>query len=212
MLSILQWREQLTNQGGVRQVLVQTLLIRRKRDFIFKESQNFICGLKTEKKYLIFSLFFSQNLTWNESQSIFFFVCFQQQLLKLKFSIELRKSNILSTLIFHIASFFKEKNNACRRESCFFYRNHLLEQKNAFLRQRNMKFFSNRNFELLFDLNNVVSVGTKASLRTFWRLPQFFWKNSNLNFCQKWSDARADYIFCFSQNMKNFFKKKHWTT
>ena len=173
-----------------------------------------MCNVVPKRQKIKMSAFFSFSskfdMKWKLKHP--FFVCFQQQLLKLKYSIELRKSNILSTLIFHIASFFKEKNNACRRESCFFYRNHLLEQKNAFLRRRNMNFFSNRNFELLFDLNNVVSVGTKASLRTFWRLPQFFWKNSNLNFCQKWSDARAAHIFCFSQNTKIFGNKKHWTT
>ena len=142
MLSILQLREQLTTMDGVRQVLVQTLQIIGKREFILKESQNFICGLKPKKEIFNFFSFFSPNFDIKRKSKHLFFVSFQEQLLKLKYSTELRKSKILSTLIFHIASFFKEKNNACRRESnCFFYRNHLLEQKSAFLRRRNINFF-----------------------------------------------------------------------
>ena len=148
-------------------------------------------------------MFFSPKFDIKRKSKHLFFVCFQEQLLKLKYSIELRKSKILSTLIFHIASFFKEKNNACRRESCFFYRNHLLEQKSAFLRRRNMNFFR-QEFRIALWPNDVVSVGTKASLRTFEDFRNCFEKSQTWIFVKKWSDARADDIFCFSQNSKFF--------
>ena len=96
--------------------------------------------------------------------------------MKLKYYDQLRKSKILSFLIFHLASFLKEKNNACRRESCFFYRNHLLEPKSAFLRRRNMIFFEEEVGIVLFNLNNVVSVEKEASLRTFEDFHHFFEK------------------------------------
>ena len=95
--------------AGVRQVLVQTLLITGKREFILKESQNFICGLKPKKEYLIFSLFFSPKFDIKRKSKHLFFVCFQEQLLKLKYSIELRKSKFLSTFIFHHSFVFLRK-------------------------------------------------------------------------------------------------------
>ena len=144
-------------------------------------SRNFICGLKTKKRN-------SKHL---------FFVCFQEQLLKLKYSIELRKSKILSTLIFHIASFFKEKNNACRRESIF------LSKKALFWEGETWIFFR-QEFRIALWPNDVVSVGTKASLRTFEDFRNCFEKSQTWIFVKKWSDARADDIFCFSQNSKIF--------
>ena len=133
-----------TYHHGWRQVGARANFAHYRKTWVYIEGKpKFHLRVKTQKKkYLIFSLFFSPNFDIKRKSKHLFFVSFQEQLLKLKYSTELRKSKILSTLIFHIASFFKEKNNACRRESnCFFYRNHLLEQKSAFLRRRNMNFF-----------------------------------------------------------------------
>ena len=65
-------------------------------------------------------------------------------------------------------------------------------------------FFSKRKLELFFDdLNNVVNEEEKQ----IWELFEdffFFEKTQSWIFVKKWSDARADDIFCFSQNSKIF--------
>ena len=138
MQGTLQLREQVTSKaaGSCSWSLLQLEGV----SFYSRKTQISFAGLKTKRNIEFFSLF-SPNFDIKWKSKHLFFVCFQQRLLKLKYSVELKKSKILSTLIFHIASFWKEKNNACRRESCFFYKNHLLEPKSAFLRSRNMIFF-----------------------------------------------------------------------
>ena len=149
-------------------------------------------------------LFFSPNfdIKWKSKHS--FFVCFQQRLLKLKYYDELKKSKVLSILIFHIASFFKEKNNACRRESCFFTETIFLSQRVLFWDGETWFFFEEEVGIVLFNLNNVVSV-EKASLRTFEDFHHFFWKDSNLNFCQKLLRCSGWWYLLFQSEYENFW-------
>ena len=161
-----------------------------------------------------FFLFFSPNfdIKWKSKHS--FFVCFQQRLLKLKYYDELKKSKILSILIFHIASFLKEKNNACRRESCFFYRNHLLEQKSAFLRRRNMNFFQTgisncsltkwRRYSLVLEQKQVWELLKTSAIVL---------KKVKLEFLSKNGQMLGLMISSVSVRIRKFFNhKKHWTT
>ena len=129
--STLQLREQRTTSEGIRQLLTGFLPLCENVRFYTRKSNISFAGLKT-KRNIEFFLFFPPNfdIKWKSKHS--FFVCFQQRLLKLKYYDELKKSKVLSILIFHIASFFKEKNNACRRESCFFTETIFLSQRVLF--------------------------------------------------------------------------------
>ena len=77
--------------------------------------------------------------------------------------------------------------------------------KECFFEKEKHDFFEEEVGIVLFNLNNVVSVEKEASLRTFEDFHHFFWKDSNLNFCQKLLRWSGWWYLLFQSEYENFW-------